>query len=308
MKRTPELRRTLRGGLLAATATVLLLAGLGAARGEGDGARKIDRSGPASADGRVSIELLAGSVQVQGWDREEVRVTGTLDEKAEGLYFDSGKRTRIEVDYPRKVKNVDGSHLVVHVPQGSRLEIECISADVKVEGVAGAVEVSSTEGGIEVAGPCRSLEVEVVDGDVTATGLQGPVEVDCTSGEIVLSGGRGSVDVECVQGNVEVAFEQLDDLSIESVSGDATVTADLASDGEFEITAFSGRITLRVPESVSARFQAATFSGDIRSDFGRKGRKQDDFVPGKKIEFTLGGGGADVELTAFSGDVEILKR
>lgn len=308
MIRTDNLSAPWRAGLLAVAVAACALAALGAGRGESKDERRIDRSGPAPADGRVSIELLAGSVRVEGWDRQEVQVTGTLDEQAEGLHFDPGKRTRIEVDYPRKIRNVDGCELLVRVPAGSRVEIECVSAGVEVVGVRGAVEVSSTEGDVTVAGPCRSLDVEVVDGDVTATALEGPVEIDCTSGEIRLAGGTGNVDIESVQGDIEVEFERLDDLAIESVSGNARVTADLNPSGRYEITAFAGRITLAVPATVSASIEAATFSGRIRSDFAAKDPKRDAYVPGQKREITIGGGSAEVELTAFSGDIEILER
>ena len=40
--------------------------------------RTIDETVPAEPDGEVSIELIAGSVLIVGWERNEVRVTGTV--------------------------------------------------------------------------------------------------------------------------------------------------------------------------------------------------------------------------------------
>ncbi len=39
---------------------------------------EIDESMDAAADGTVSISNVAGSVDVQGWSREQVEVTGDL--------------------------------------------------------------------------------------------------------------------------------------------------------------------------------------------------------------------------------------
>ena len=52
---------------------------------------------------------------VVGWDRNEVVVTGYLADDAEELRFSgTAKKTRIEVEYPRKVKTIEvGAELVI---------------------------------------------------------------------------------------------------------------------------------------------------------------------------------------------------
>ena len=43
------------------------------------GGGSVDRKVPASANGEVVISNVSGSVDVRGWDRDEVQVTGHLD-------------------------------------------------------------------------------------------------------------------------------------------------------------------------------------------------------------------------------------
>ena len=68
---------------------------------------KIDKSVTATADGEVGIENPFGPVTVIGWDRNEVRVTGTMAAGADGIEVDSeepdeGNRgeVRVSVEVP----------------------------------------------------------------------------------------------------------------------------------------------------------------------------------------------------------------
>src|SRR3990170_709079 len=58
----------------------------------------VDQKRPAAPDGSVSIENMAGSVKVTGWDRAEVQVKGTVGEGGELSFDGSGKRTHIEIE------------------------------------------------------------------------------------------------------------------------------------------------------------------------------------------------------------------
>src|SRR5215510_15026721 len=66
---------------------------------------KVDRKVTADARGEVLISNVSGNVDVRGWDRNEVQVTGTLDEDVERVDVEtSGSRTIVKVILPR------GSH------------------------------------------------------------------------------------------------------------------------------------------------------------------------------------------------------
>jgi len=125
----------------AALLTALLAAALLAAPAI---AEEVDLSGDAPAHGVVMIENIAGSIKVIGWDKESITVTGTLGKDVEELDFTTGKKSRIKVVYPKKSKSIKtGADLEIHVPWGSSLEIECISASIDVSGMTGSVEASS---------------------------------------------------------------------------------------------------------------------------------------------------------------------
>jgi len=269
--------------------------------------REVKESGAASATGTVMIENIAGSIVVVGWDKAEINIEGTLSGDIEEIKFKSGKnKSRIEVVYPKNQKNVKGeANLVINVPHGSELEVECISAFIEISGVTGLVDVSSISGDVTVTGECEELEAESISGDVFIVGGAEEIEVSSISGKVKASGKVSEVDAQTVSGSIDLAFDNFLGLNVESVAGDATVKGDLDPDGSFSLDLHSGDLTLTVPGDVSADFEIETFSGEIDNDFGQKSRKTSKYAPGRELEFTTGGGDARVRISTFSGDVVI---
>ena len=97
--------------------------------------QKLDEKRSAAPDGLVEIENAAGSIRVIGWDRAEVMVTGTLGHGAEGLDFSGGRRGAPTISVETE-GNPHGmrSDLEIHVPAGSRVEIDSFAAEITVSG------------------------------------------------------------------------------------------------------------------------------------------------------------------------------
>ena len=51
----------------------------------------VSQSIPAPPDGLLLIQNVGGSVLIQGWDREEIEVTGELDSNAERIDLATGE-------------------------------------------------------------------------------------------------------------------------------------------------------------------------------------------------------------------------
>ena len=272
--------------------------------------REVSKTGKASATGTVEIENIAGSIVVEGWGREEISLEGTLGEEVEELRFKTGgKKSRIEVEYPRRVKTIEeGAHLVIKVPRGSSLEIECVSATIDVSGVTGRIEAASVSGDVTIEGPCRSVEAESISGEVNVNGVAEEVQLSSISGRIVAQGDVARVQAETVSGELDLRYERFRELSVETVSGDAEITGDLDPDGTVRLDLHSGDLRLIVPAEVSAEFEISSFSGDIDNDFGFKAKRTSKYAPGQELEFSVGGGGARVRINTFSGDVHIRKQ
>ena len=292
-------------GLTALVVAACLLVGMPA-----QAERTVDEKAAADKDGTVIVENIAGSIRIEGWDKGEVQVTGTLGKEVEELEFKpGGSKTLVKVVYPKKTKNIkEGANLVIMVPVGSSLEVDCVSAPITIEGVTGEIYASDISGEITVTGVCRELDVETISGDLTVDGGAPDVSVQSISGDIEAKGGKAEVEAQTVSGDIDLAFDEFTDLSVESVSGDADVTGRLAKDAGVSIDLHSGDLTLTVQGDPSADFRIETFSGNIKNAFGQEAKSTSKYTPGKELEFTVGGGDPRVRINTFSGDVVIRKK
>lgn len=272
-------------------------------------AEEVDLKGEAAADGTVLIENIAGSIVVKGWDRDEITVTGTLGDDVERLDFDTGRKSRIKVVYPRKSKNIrEGADLEIMVPAGSSLEIECISADIMITDVRGEIEASAISGEVKIEGECEELEAESISGDVEVIGGAPEMQLGSISGSVKAQGGRAEVEAETVSGDIDLDFDVFENLSVGSVAGSATVRGALHEDASVDIELHSGNLILVLPADVSADFGIETFSGDIEDAWGNQAQKVSKYAPGKELEFSTGAGEARVRISTFSGNVTIRKK
>jgi DUF4097 and DUF4098 domain-containing protein YvlB len=286
-------------------AVLWMLTGIAAQAGE-----PVEESGKASADGRVYVENIAGSIKVTGWDKDEIHVEGTLGKEVEELKFKIGKKKSvIKVVYKKNLKNIrEGADLVIMVPEGSTLEVDCISADVVTSKLEGSLELSSISGRVEFTGWCRDLDAESISGNVVVDGGADEMSLESISGRVEAQGEAAEIKAESVSGSIVLNYETYLDLSAETVSGDIKIVGDYDSRARISCDVVSGSVTLVVPGNVSANFEASTFSGNIDNDFGQKASRTSKYSPGKELEFTTGDGDADVELNSFSGDIRIRKK
>ena len=268
----------------------------------------IDQTRPLDARGRIEIENLKGRVEVRAWDRQEVKVTGTLGDGVEKFSMDGDRHNlRIEVKYPSRSGRTEPTVLIVQVPILAELEIETVSADIDVHGIASReLSLESVSGDIAANGAPREASVESVSGDVRLTLNSQDVSVDTVSGELVLQGRlNGEVSLETVSGNLRMDSmgERLRSLSAGSVSGDMDLKTGLADGGEIRLESVSGDLLLRLPRDLSAEISGESFSGDLSAPGAKIQREE--FGPGSSFQTRYGAGKGDVRMETFSGDATL---
>jgi DUF4097 and DUF4098 domain-containing protein YvlB len=270
---------------------------------------KINKTLKASSDGEVEITNIAGSVAVTGWDREEVKVTGTLGKGTEGLDFDSsGGKVIIEVKYPDNARNVEDTDLEIWVPVKSSLEVGTVSASISVEKVKGGLDLESVSGGITVTGEPETVDAECVSGGIEIDVKTKAVHAEAVSGQIVIKGVEKKVDASSVSGSIRISGGTLESVEVEAVSGSVTFDGGLVKNGRLSASSFSGLVDLYLPGSISADFDISTFSGSIKNEFGEKASRTSKYGPGNTLNFSTGSGSARITAESFSGSVQINKK
>jgi len=259
-------------------------------------------------DGHISIDNLAGSVDIETWDRAEVEIRGRLgDDVEEFEVTESSTGLRIRVRNRHNSRSIEGTELELRVPVGAGIEIETVSADINLEGSRGKIiQVNTVSGDITMEASPQRIDLHSVSGDVEFSGDVSRSSVETVSGEITLRGLNGELVVSTVSGDVSVNGGQFDQARFEAVSGDLQLELALKDGGRLTSDSMSGDLTLRLPSDQQARFSAQTFSGSIRSDFGKSARVSRG--PGSELEYDEGSNGASIRLESFSGDIQIRRE
>jgi hypothetical protein len=271
--------------------------------------QSVDEARPAAESGVVVVDNVAGSVRVLGWERSEVRVTGTLGRGTRRLDFQrAGGRTWVQVIVPRDGDDVEGSDLEVRVPRGSRVEVETVSADVDVDGVTGAVEAESVSGRIAIAGAPSDINVGSVSGDIEIRVSAPLIRAESVSGGIDIADAVREVIAETVSGDLTVSGPSLSLVRISSTSGRARFEGGLAAGGSCDAESVSGPVELVFPAGIDAEFTVKTFSGSILNDFGAKAVRTSEYTSAREMRFSAGAGRGRVTVQTFSGTVRLRQR
>jgi DUF4097 and DUF4098 domain-containing protein YvlB len=278
-------------------------------------ATPINQSRPLDARGHVQIENVKGSIQVRTWDKNEVRITGSLGKGVEKLVIEGDSSDLlIKVEYPHRDggwgrdEKTEPTDLILNVPVLAELEIDSVSAIVDVVGTAGeSLQIDSVSGDVTVAGAPREADIESVSGDLNLTLNTREVSASSVSGDLRLRGKlNGELAVETVSGNIDADSSgmRLRHIAASTVSGDVTVRAGLADGGELRAESVSGDLHLRLPKNTSARASAETFSGDLTAPGAQIERPK--YGPGASFEHRYGNGSGQIKIETFSGDAELI--
>ena len=142
----------------------------------------------------------------------------------------------------------------------------------------------------------------VNDGDIHVQGLDGTLELNNVNGEIVARDVAGSVVAHTTNGDVRVSLTRVDPkaaLSFATLNGDVDVTLPAGFRGDLRMRSDNGEIYTDFDVEVSTQ--------PARVEQQRQGGKYRLEVE-QEVRGTVGGGGPEVRLRTFNGDIYLRKR
>jgi DUF4097 and DUF4098 domain-containing protein YvlB len=275
-------------------------------------AAAVEERRPANPQGAVEIINVAGSVDVQGWDRPEVEVSGTVGKDVERVELTGdANRTTVRVVLPSQLhtSNNDGAaKLVVHVPTGSSLTTSLVSSDLKVSAVRGDMKLQTVSGNISGEGG-GDLRANSVSGNVTLTAPAAKsIEVKTISGDIVLGGGDADTAVTTISGDAQVNLGSVARARLKTISGTLSAHLGARPDAQIEGESVSGNIKLDFLSAPAADFEIETLSGSIDNCFGPKPAATHSHGPGVRLAFKTGDTRGTVKISTKSGDVHMCTK
>jgi len=206
----------LRPALRAIALSVLLLTVLWAAPGLAI-SKEFNQSYPLQPGGSLELQNVNGTVDVEGWDRNEIEVHAvkTAKHKESDL-----ERVSIEVEARRDAVSIatrypqnEGVEVAVdytiHVPHGARLEhIGTVNGTLKIAGVENVEDLHTVNGNIEVYEAGGTVHAHTTNGNVHLELAKLPdktgATAETTNGSLVLavpSDIQADLEARCLNGN-----------------------------------------------------------------------------------------------------------
>jgi DUF4097 and DUF4098 domain-containing protein YvlB len=275
-------------------------------------ATPVDREIDADPSRGLEVRNVAGMVEIEGWNRPSVHVTGTLADNVERLDVRAvGGRIVVEVILLENSRSRDwgGTSLKIETPRSHDIEVDTVSASIAVRGIEGEQRLSSVSGSIDTEGFMADVDLNSVSGQVRGRGMKrdAVTRARAISGSVRLEGLAGQVQAEVVSGSVDVVADQLERATLSSISGTVSVRGTLTDDARVEVTSTSGHVDLLFKGSAAAEYDLASFSGQIRSCFGPP-VTQPARGPQRKQQFREGASDAVVRAHTMSGGITLCRE
>lgn len=302
---------------------------------------KFEKTVSLAKDGKVILSNISGNIEVKTWNKGEVKidalkVTKTDSEEQAQENFrkvtieitEEGKTLRIETKYAKnyfkgKNKNASVSYWLM-IPDQAQASVKSISGDILMEKIGGSAKADSVSGDLDmsdmsgmvngksisgkitVINAAKSVDCNSVSGNLEFTDIGGDADLSTISGDVVLDNCRGNVEAETVSGNVKLlGITKASSVKAKSLSGNVKYFGSIYENGSYTFKSHSGNVTMEIPGNSAFELASKTFSGNIHTDFditisGKLGRRS--------LRGTVNGGGADISINTFSGDVYLKKR
>jgi DUF4097 and DUF4098 domain-containing protein YvlB len=259
----------------------------------------------ADLNGAVEIENVAGQVDVTGWDRPEVEVTGNIGERVERVDVDTAAgHTTVHVVLPQESwshGNGSDAELVVHIPRKSFLTATVVSANITTRELQGQQQLRTVSGNID-GEPTHEAKIDTISGTVRLAAGAGPLEVNSISGTIAVKDAAGEIRVSTVSGSADLTLGAVTRAHFQTISGAVSVGGTLAAGAQLDAQSVSG--ALRFTLKGSADYDLQSFSGSIDNCIGPKAQRSD-YGPGLHLTFREGDGSARVRLGTQSGSIQL---
>jgi hypothetical protein len=252
---------------------------------------------------QVSLKTWDGSIEVRGWDKNEVRVEvekrgadqATVD-RIQVKTTQAGNVITVEIAKPSPLTTVGfrsspGASLVVSVPLQTTLVARSGDGSIKVRRITGKVDVETDDG---------SVNLEEITGEVIAKTGDGSIQGRDISGRAAVRTGDGGIEL----------IGTWTGLMAETHDGSIQLTGRKGSrvDEAWEVTTGDGNISLNVPEDFAAELDAHSGDGRVRVerlDGAAAVHDGDDEHSRSTVRGKLGAGGKSLRLRTGSGRITV---
>ena len=268
----------------------------------------------------LSLCVSMGTIKVNGWKRNEVRVLVENGHKFSFVVRDKSPKTGdpiwmkvVNADSKKHTECLAASEIEIDLPTGATIGIAGREISTKIDSVKKA-EVKTAGGGISLRNVSSGIFASSGQGDVMVESSSGPMDLGSTTGNIIVFDagpteiGEGFV-AKTNSGTVSMQNLMYRQVEVRSTSGSVLYNGVIRPGGSYNLNTSVGSIRMALPADSACQLSATFRSGSFKSELPIKYQTEDVGAgPIKTIVGTIGKGPeATVRLTTNHGSINIRK-
>ena len=248
-------------------------------------------------DGKLTLDDFMGDFTIKGYDGKEIIISTEGDDE------DNSVPERARGLKPIYGKGTDNTGIGVKMEKsGNQITLICLMPITRQKEYSVKVPNNFS---LKVKSECGRVN------DITVQDMKNEVEIQ-TCQDIKIKNVSGSLVLSTISGNIDVdkcGSDKDQTVSLASISGDITVKFnDFNLKNPISLSTISGELDVTLPQKAAANIMIKSVSGSYHSDFeitlsGNKMRQ----VGGSHMNFTINGGGTELNLSTVSGSVYLRK-
>jgi hypothetical protein len=271
---------------------------------------------PLKTGGAVMVESRNGSVEITGWEKDTVDVTGTKFASSESALKDL-KIDIVSTPDSITIRTVPpsgyshgsmGAKYIIRVPRKVMIDrVSTSNAPIRIESIDGPVRLRTSNGTVRVTRQDGSLDAETSNGAIEINGQTGGATIRTSNGTVRVDDMRGALEARTSNGAIHIRLsdpEPQKQIKLDTSNGSIDLDMVAIRDNNIRCTTSNGSISLHLPQTVNARLDAHTSNSSITTDF-------DVTVNGSlsknRLDGKIGTGGAMIELGTSNGHIKVLK-
>jgi DUF4097 and DUF4098 domain-containing protein YvlB len=264
--------------------------------------------------GQLDLTNINGSVEISGWDRDSIDVSGTKYASEPAALNDmkvnvsaSGDRATIATDMPKTYWHGSrGVRFHVRVPRKIRLErAETTNGSVTVEDLEGGGRIRSSNGKLSLARLTGDYDVLTTNGSIQIEDCNGLEKAETTNGGIRGRLKQGAIQAQSTNGTLDLTVEKPAEsrpMRLSTTNGSLTLALAEFHSNPINAESSHGSVTLRLPSDTNANLEAETSMASISNDLSLSSVEE---RSKRALRGRLGNGGPSISASTSMGAIRI---
>ena len=262
-------------------------------------AKKNETKIPTQGLTRIEVRLTHRDVRLMAWNDDFATISWKSGKRVpvhkEGSVLRVGSKSW-------KGKSNSSGDILVLLPDQMRVDVEVVDGDIEVQGFTGRVRAETMHGDVRVAACSAAVEAKTVSGKIYIQDIKGDIVLKTVSGDITGRNLKSTlIETKSVSGSQTLKETDTRQLRMNSHSGALRFDGDVAVEGMFEGSTFSGDIAFRLGPSDAFDLTAKSRYGRVAVGSGfTLTERAKNYVRG-----SVRHGGTPLLLSTFSGNIDV---